>query len=152
MKNTLLLLTAGLVVGSVSAQAKPKPVQPTEPAKTAVAAAETPAPAAQPAAPAAEFSMFGTIGAAYADGTYVLTCGGPKFGFKFGDFGLYGGLFPSLVYSDAYRNFSSAATPLRPNLGAGFEIAYKRISIITPVYYMPKDSYHFTIGLAYKFS
>lgn len=96
--------------------------------------------------------MFGMLGFAYAEGTYVLTCGGPKFGVKFGDFGFYAGLFPSLVYSEAYKNFSSAATPVRPNLGAGFEISFKKISIITPIYYMPRDSYHYTIGIAYKFS
>lgn len=110
-----------------------------------------PEPTKSAATSTAEFSLFGTLGAAYAEGTYVLTCGGPKFGFKFGDLALYAGAFPSLVYSEVYKNFN-AATPVRPNLGVGFELAYQRVSIITPIFYMPNNTYYYTLGLAYKFS
>lgn len=56
-----------------------------------------------------------------------------------------------MVYSEVYKN-ANAATPLRPNLGAGFELAFQRASIIAPIYYMPNNTYYYTIGLAYKFS
>lgn len=140
------LAFSGAAVLAQNKKAEPAKREPVVAVAQPAVSAETPA-----AATAAEFSMFGTLGVAYAEGTYVLTAGGPKFGIRFGDFGLYAGLFPSLVYSDVYKN-ASAATPVRPNLGAGFELGFKRVSIIAPVYYMPNNTYYYTIGLAYKFS
>jgi hypothetical protein len=40
---------------------------------------------AQPTA-SAEFSLLGSLGVAFSESTYVLTCGGPKVGIKYGDF------------------------------------------------------------------
>lgn len=98
----------------------------------------------------AEFKLIGMIAAAYSENTYVLTCGGPKVGFTYGWFGFSLGLFPSLVYSDVYKN-ANAATPVRPNLGAGPEISIGKIAIIMPVFYMPNNDYRYTFGIGYKF-
>lgn len=101
----------------------------------------------------AEFKLLGFLGFAYAEGTYVLTCGGPKVGFTYGAFGMAAGFYPSLVYSDAYRLYAAggAATPVRPNLGAGIEISYGKVAIILPMYYLTPNSYYYTIGIGYKF-
>ncbi|MCS6984944.1 MAG: hypothetical protein NZM25_07470 [Leptospiraceae bacterium] len=84
----------------------------------------------------------------YAEGTLAITCGGPKIGVKYGDWGFYFGFFPSLVYSEAYRINSSAAKPIRPNLGVGLELNFLRFSVITPIFYMPGDAYYYTLGIA----
>lgn len=147
MKKLLLFLQAALFAGAITAQAKAKPAPLAEPTK----AVDAPAPAPVAPSASAEFSMLGSLGVAFSESTYLLTCGGPKVGVKYGDFWFSAGLYPSLLYSDVYKN-SNAATPVRPNLGAGIEIGYKRISIIAPVYYMPNNSYHYTFGIAYKFS
>lgn len=104
-----------------------------------------------PASATAEFSLMGSVGGAFSESTYLLTCGGPKVGMKYGDFWFSAGLYPSLLYSDIYKN-ANGATPVRPNLGAGLEIGYKKISIIAPVFYMPNNSYQYTFGIAYRFS
>ena len=145
----LAILIALLGCSAAFAQRK-KPVTPV--AVVAPAELATPVETKEPAKAAAgvEFKMLGMIGAAYSEDMAVLTCGGPKFGFSYGWFSLSVGFYPSLVYSDIYKN-ASAATPLRPNLGAGPEIGFGKVSIIAPIYYMPGDKYRYTFGVGYRF-
>lgn len=160
MKNPLvcILIPSLLLCTAASAQlnrAKPRPAPVTAPVTTAAPAAPAPAavetkPAEKPQA-TAEFKLLGFIGAAYAEQTYVLTCGGPKVGFSYGWFSFAVGFFPSLIYSNIYRDNSNPSTPIRPNLGVGPEIGFGKVAIIAPIYYMPGDRYYYTIGIGYKF-
>lgn len=137
-------------VTAIYAQKKAEPAKVTAPELATAKPAET-----APAKPAtvAEFKPLGFIGFAYAEGTYAITCGGPKVGFTYGAFGMAAGFYPSLVYSDAYRLYAAggAATPVRPNLGAGIEFSYGKVAVILPVYYLSPNSYYYTIGVGYKF-
>jgi len=132
-----------VLASTVSAQKNAKPA---EPAKAAVPIEATVAQPKPVVAASAEFKPLGFVGFAYAEGTYSLTCGGPKVGFSYGDFGMSAGFYPSFMYSNTY----AAATPWRPNLGAGIEITYKKVAIIAPVYFV-NNTYYYTIGLGYKF-
>lgn len=149
-KKTMVLLIVALSANAITAQKKPEPAKAAEPAKT-----EEPAKAPEPAlkpAPVAEFKPLGFLGLAYAEGTYVVTCGGPKVGFTYGAFGMAAGFYPSLVYSDAWRGSNGAlVNPLRPSLGAGVEFSYGKVAVILPVYYLSPNSYYYTIGIGYKF-
>lgn len=146
----MVLLIVAISSHAITAQNKPEAAKAAAPAKVEEPV-KAPEPAAKPA-PVAEFKPLGFIGFAYAEGTYVLTCGGPKVGFTYGAFGMAAGFYPSLVYSEAYKLVSGgAATPVRPNLGAGIEFSYGKVALILPVYYLAPNSYYYTIGIGYKF-
>lgn len=159
--RSLVVLTAIAAMTTALYAQKAKVVAPAEKAAplTAPAAGQTGAVKEEPKADAkpaieagAEFKPLGFLGFAYAEGTYVVTCGGPKVGFTYGSFGMAAGFYPSLVYSDAWRGSNGAlVNPVRPSLGAGIEISYKKIAIITPVYYLAPNSYYYTIGIGFKF-
>lgn len=141
----------------VSAQLKPRakpakaPAAPAIVAPVAVAEATVPQTKSETKPQAtAEFKLLGMLGAAYAENTYVITCGGPKVGFSYSWFGFAIGFFPSLIYSDIYKN-ASATTPIRPNLGFGPEMSFGKVAIIAPIFYMPGDRYYYTIGIGFKF-
>ena len=148
MKKIALLLAALFLGGEiVGASAKAKPAQ-------SVVLPETMEKNQNPAAKAeagADFSLFGAVGFVYSENTYALTCTGPRVGFKYADYWISAGFYPSILYSTYYRD-QNAATPVRLHLGAGFEIGYKHISILVPFYHLPNNTYHWTVGLAYKFS
>lgn len=150
IRRWMLLIVIALGANAITAQNKPDPAKAATPAKAEEAA--KPAEPAVKAAPVAEFKPLGFLGFAYAEGTYVLTCGGPKLGFTYGAFGMAAGFYPSLVYSEAYKLVSGgAATPVRPTLGAGIEFSYGKVALILPVYYLTPNSYYYTIGIGYKF-
>jgi len=162
MLNKKLFAVLLIVASTASIAAQGKKAEAAATAETAKAS--EPAKAAEPVAkpaPVAEFKPLGFIGFAYAQGTYAITCGGPKFGFTYGPYGMAAGFYPSLVYTDANRNgasFSGApgelVDPIRPALGAGLELSYGKIALIAPVYYLggnARSAYYYTIGIGYKF-
>ena len=161
MKTTIYRLLAFCLLTQITMVYAQKKV---EPAKAAVTDAAAVKPAdttvAKPTA-VAEFKPLGFVGFAYAEGTYAITCGGPKFGFTYGAFGMAAGFYPSLVYSDANRvgatltgTPGTLTDPIRPTLGAGIEISYGKLALIAPVYYLGganRTAYYYTIGVGYKF-
>lgn len=148
MKKLSLIIATLLLTASTMAAPRGKIIA--EPTRATPVTEAAPPQAETKATATAEFKMLGSLGFAYSEDTYVVTCGGPKFGFSYGWFSISVGLFPSVLYSNVYKN-ASAATPVRPNLGAGPEIGFGKVSIIAPVYYMPNNDYRYTFGIAYKF-
>ena len=160
-KKKLLIIATMVYATVLSAQKPADAKKAVEPAKTTTATELPKGDAKAVTAVNAEFKPLGFLGFAYAEGTYAITCGGPKLGFTYGAFGMAAGFYPSLVYADSNRvgaTLSGApgvlTDPVRPALGAGVEISYGKIALIAPVYYLGgtnRSAYYYTIGIGYKF-
>jgi hypothetical protein len=117
------------------------------------ASTAAPPTSAAPATPAADapadtglkVELVGSVGLATSGTVHSISFGGPRLTLGVGDFRFAFSMYPSVVYNPGWTN-----GPVRPLLGAGPEIAWKRIAIFAPIYYTGTD-YAYLVGLGYRF-
>ncbi|MBX3247074.1 MAG: hypothetical protein KF901_07830 [Myxococcales bacterium] len=73
-----------------------------------------------------------------------LTFGGPRVTIRINDWRLSVSFYPTLLYSQAREEHR-----LRPGLGFGPEISYKRFVLFAPVYHV-EDRFHLLVGLGVR--
>ncbi|HLL52436.1 MAG TPA: hypothetical protein VK447_02760 [Myxococcaceae bacterium] len=116
------------------------------PGATTPAPQTSAAPAAEaPASTGLKLELLGSVGLATSGTVHSVSFGGPRLTLGVGDFRFAFSMYPSVVYNPGWTN-----GPVRPLLGAGPEIGWKRIAIFAPVYFTGTD-YAYLVGLGYRF-